>query len=90
MQLCIVLCVNPNMLSVWGRPLRGAENKTKVSEKKKRVQERFLITLGLLVDMPKETTENINEGNTARKIFRNAEISAEIIEVNVELIKRFR
>ena len=45
--------------------------------------------LGLLVDMPKQQTGNTNDGNTARKFFRNSEKSAEITGVSVELIKRF-
>lgn len=68
---------------------RGAENKTKVAEKKKYLQEKFRSELGLLVDMPKQQTGNTNDGNTARKFFQNAEKSAEITGVNVELIKRF-
>lgn len=68
---------------------RGTENKTKVAEKKKFLQEKFRSELGLLVDMPKQQTGNTNDGNTARKFFRNAEKSAEITGVNVELIKRF-
>lgn len=68
---------------------RGAENKTKVAEKKKQVQEKFKRELGLLVDMPNQQTGNTNDGNTARKFFRNAEKSSEVTGVNVELIKRF-
>lgn len=68
---------------------RGAENKKKVAEKKKQIQEKFRGELGLLVDMPKQQTGNTNDGNTARKFFRNSEKSAVITGVNVELIKRF-
>lgn len=57
---------------------RGAENKNKVAEKKKEVQEKFRSELGLLVDMPKQQTGNTNDGNSARKFFRNSEKSAEI------------
>ncbi|KAF2897853.1 hypothetical protein ILUMI_08324 [Ignelater luminosus] len=39
--------------------------------------------------MPKQQSGNTNDGNTARKFFRNAEKSAEITGVNVKLIKRF-
>lgn len=67
---------------------RGAENKKKVAEKKKQVQKKFRSELGLLVDMPKQQTGTTNDGNTARKFFRNPEKSAEITGVNVELIKR--
>lgn len=69
---------------------RGAANKNKLEAKKKIVQETFRRELGLLVDMPRQQTGNTNDGNTARKFFKKAEISAEITGVNVELIKRFR
>lgn len=65
---------------------RGAENKKKISRKKKEAQEKFRRELGLLIDMPKQQTGNTNDGNTARKLFRNAEKSAEITGVNLDLI----
>lgn len=68
---------------------RGDENKNIVAEKKKIVQDKFRRELGLLVDMPRQHTGNTNDGNTARKFFRNAEKSAEITGINVGLIKRF-
>lgn len=69
--------------------VRGAENKNKLAEKKKYIQDRFRKDLGILVDMPKQQTGNTNDGNTARKFFRNPEKSSEITGVNLELIKRF-
>lgn len=68
---------------------RGAENKKKVAEKKKYIQQKFKEELGLLIDMPKQQTGNTNDGNTARKFFRNAQKSAEITGFNLDLIKRF-
>ncbi|KAF2900536.1 hypothetical protein ILUMI_05650 [Ignelater luminosus] len=53
------------------------------------VQDEFKPHLGLLVDMSKQQSGNTNDGNTARKFSGNAEKSAEITGVNVELIKRF-
>lgn len=40
--------------------------------------------------MPKQQTGSTNDGNTVRAFFRNAEKSAEITGVNLELINRFR
>ena len=68
---------------------RGKENKKKVSEKKKIVQEKIRSELGLLVDVPKQQAGNTNDGNTARKLFRNADKFSEITGVNRELIYRF-
>ena len=45
--------------------------------------------MGLLIDMPKQISGNTNDGNTARRFFRNAEISAQITGLSLELIKRF-
>ncbi|KAF2895101.1 hypothetical protein ILUMI_11072 [Ignelater luminosus] len=42
------------------------------------VYDEFKAQLGLLVDMPKQQSGNTNDGNTARKFFRNAEKSAEV------------
>lgn len=67
---------------------RGNEKKEKVTQKKKEVQEKFRSELGLLVDIPKQQSGNTNDGNSARKFFRNAVKSAEITGVNIDLIKR--
>lgn len=69
---------------------RSQEEKNLVANRKKFMQSRFREQLGLLVDMPKQIAGNTNDGNTARKFFRNAEISAEITGLNIDLIKRFR
>ena len=73
-------------IKMW--QVRGIENKAKLEEKEKKVQEEFRGQLGLLVDMPEQQSGNTNDGNTARKFFRNAKIS-EITGVNVDLIHRF-
>lgn len=50
---------------------RGDEEKRKVLENKKRIQEDFKSKLGLLVDIPKcGYGIPSNDGNTARRIFR--------------------
>lgn len=68
---------------------RGPENKAKVAEVKKNIQQRFRKDMGLLVDMPTQQGGNTNDGNTSRRFFRAAEKSSEITGVNKELIERF-
>lgn len=46
--------------------------------------------MGLLIDMPKPQSGNTNDGNTARRFFRDYEKSAQITGVNQELIKNFK
>lgn len=46
--------------------------------------------MGLLVDMPKQKTGNTNDGNTARRFFKDAEKTSNITGINIDLIKRFR
>lgn len=75
-------------LKTW--QARGEENKLLVEERKRHIQERFRMELGLLIDMPKQQAGNTNDGNTARKFFRNADISAQITQINLELIVKFR
>lgn len=57
--------------------------------RKKYIQQNFKKELGLLIDMSKQQNGNTNDGNTASKFFRNAEKSAEITVVTLDLIKRF-
>ncbi|XP_022163625.1 uncharacterized protein LOC111029082 [Myzus persicae] len=45
--------------------------------------------MGLLVDIVLQGCGTTNNGNTARKFFKNAEKSAEITGLNINLIKRF-
>lgn len=74
-------------IKVW--QARGAENQKKVAERKKYLQDKLKSDMGLLVDAPKQKSGNCNDGNTARRFFRNAEKSAAITGINVEIIKRF-
>ena len=69
---------------------RGVESKKIVSENKKRIQKEFKEKLGLLVDRPKQGFGNSNDGNTARRFFKNPEVSASITGLDCDLIERFR
>lgn len=68
---------------------RGNEAKKRVEEKKNYIQNRLRTEMGLLVDIPKQGGGNTNDGNSARKFFKDPEKSANIIGIDVELVKRF-
>lgn len=74
-------------IKVW--QARGKDNKEKVKSRKERIQRDFRNELGLLIDMPTQQAGNTNDGNTARRFFRNAEKTSEITGLNLELIKKF-
>lgn len=64
--------------------------KQSVATRKKNIQTQFRERMGLLVDMPKQVAGNTNDGNTARKFFKNPEVTAEITGLNLDLINHFR
>lgn len=68
----------------------GNEEKQKVAVNQKEIQARFKSQMGLIVDKVKAGYGNSNDGNTARRFFEDAETTAEITNVNEEIIKRFR
>lgn len=68
---------------------RTAEEKDSVGRRKLEIQEMFRKQMGLLVDMPKQSVGNTNDGNSARRFFRNSEVTASITGIDVRLIGRF-
>lgn len=66
-----------------------AEDKLIVEETKLRIQREFKEKLGLIIDRPKPGVGSSNDGNTARRVFQNADISAAITKIPVSLIHRF-
>lgn len=68
---------------------RRPEEKNIIAEKKKLIQEKFKTELGLLIDQPKQSFGNSNDGNTARRFFENAHISSSITDIDEEIIIRF-
>lgn len=72
----------------WRKSAKDGTDKL-LEEKKKKVQDAFRSRLGLIVDVPKPGSGTSNDGNTARKFFANATVSAEITGVDEELISRF-
>lgn len=65
------------------------EDKRVVAETKSRIQKEFKEKTGLNIDQPKPGFGNTNDGNTARRFFKNAQLSAEITKIDLELIKKF-
>ena len=45
--------------------------------------------MGLVVDQPKQGGGNSNDGNTARKFFKNPSLVSQITGIDKELIERF-
>jgi hypothetical protein len=66
---------------------RSAADKDKAKAKNNLIQSRFRSEVGLVIDMPRSGgSGSSNNGNAARRFFRNAEQTAEIIDVDVNLI----
>ena len=64
------------------------QDKIKVASRKKEVHDRFHAELGLKVDEPKQGSGNTNDGNTARRAFKDEEIFAEICGLDKSLVHR--
>lgn len=60
-----------------------------MKQRKTHIQNQFRERSGLLVDIPKPGFGTSNDGNTARRIFKNHKISAEITGVDENLVVRF-
>lgn len=65
------------------------ENKQIVENNKKRIQSEFRSKMALLVDKPKPGFGSTNDGNTARRFFKNPKLSAEITNIDQQLIIKF-
>ena len=70
--------------------IKNEEDKKKVEIRKKTIQSKFKQEMGLLVDMPKKSAGNTNDGNTARRFFRNPHITSKITGIDENLINRLR
>jgi len=69
--------------------VRGARNKSAYEEKKQEVISKFRQETGLLVDTVKQGSGSTNDGNTARRFFKDPKKAAEITKVDETLIRRF-
>lgn len=67
---------------------RSVEDKEIVAKTKNRIQNEFKEKLGFLIDLPKPGFGSSNDGNTARRFFQNAELSAEITKIDISLLER--
>lgn len=54
---------------------------------KKRIQDEFRSSLNIIVDLPKQGYGSTNDGNTARAVLSNFEVSANILGLDVELVE---
>ncbi|XP_024875226.1 uncharacterized protein LOC112456728 [Temnothorax curvispinosus] len=68
---------------------RSTEEKQITQDRKKIIQKGFKQQLGLIIDRPKPGYGSTNDGNTARRFFKNTSVSASITGVEETLIKRF-
>ena len=59
-----------------------------VKQAKRRIQREIRNELNILVDCIKQGLGSTNDGNTARKFFRNFETVAKITGLNDEFLKR--
>ena len=66
------------------------EEKESVKLRKMGIQAQFKEKLSLRVDFPRQGFGTSNTGNTARKFYDNSEISAEILGIDEDLIRRAR
>ena len=70
--------------------VRSAVEKEKVASRKKEIQIKFRTEMGLLVDVVKQGHGTTNDGNTARRFFKNTDTSAAITGIDKTIIHRFR
>nr|XP_054760569.1 uncharacterized protein LOC129266800 [Lytechinus pictus] len=61
-----------------------------IKRKKKVIHDRFKEELGIKVDEPKQGAGNTNDGNTARRAFKNEKAFADICGLDEGLIHRYR
>lgn len=60
-----------------------------MEEAKKNIQKKFRKQMALYVDTPKQGSGSTNDGNTARRFFRDPDMTSKITGVDEALIRRF-
>lgn len=68
---------------------RTEAEKNSLKERKNLVYINFKNQIGLYVDVPRQGSGSSNDGNTARRFFRDPELTAKITGVDKNLVKRF-
>ena len=70
--------------------VKGKDDKQQVAQRKEKVVKSFRQEMGLIIDQPKPGGfGSTNDGNTARRFFKEPNISATITGIDEELIRRF-
>lgn len=64
------------------------DDKNVIKQEKNRIQAAFRSRLGIIVDQTKQGAGTTNDGNTARTFFQNYKVSAEITNIDENLIYR--
>ena len=87
---CIIHIAYRLEFKTWRKPANAIEKK-KIYERKAKKHSDFRKKMGLGIDMPKTgSSGSTNDGNTARRAFRNPNLYSEITGVEKELIIRLR
>ena len=79
-----------NKLQINNKEVDLHENhqKKKIQDRKASIQKKYQDKVGLLIDFPRSCgSGSSNHGNTARWFFQNAEKTAEILKLDVSIIK---
>lgn len=76
-------------LDIKAWQVKSESMKANVAKRKEDIQNKFKMTLGLIIDRPKQGFGSTNDGNTARTFFKNYEKSAEITGLDKNLILKF-
>ena len=73
-------------------PTKSTKNNEELKElraaEKSRIQEEFKVQMGLNIDKPLSSCGSTNDGNTARRFFRDFEITSKITGIDKELLRR--
>ena len=69
--------------------MKSSLHKEKVTERKRMIQEKLKTLLGLLIDAPKQDCGSTNDGNTARRFFKDPELTASITGLEKSVIGEF-
>lgn len=69
------------------RKNKSLGDEAKIQAKKAEIQQKLEASMGLVVDMPKQNgAGTTNDGNTARRLFQNSAVFAEVTGISEELI----
>ncbi|KAK5647865.1 hypothetical protein RI129_002757 [Pyrocoelia pectoralis] len=85
---CLECCLHISYrLDIKKWQIRDVEDKKLVKERKQLIIKNLKSEMSLLVDIPKQGYGTTNDGNTARKFFREYALSSSITGLNEEFLK---